>query len=155
MVVTGYVNVKQYIQKNAVGLSNISISSPPCNIMACNINIANIFSNQQYCMYNTCFRSITAVIIIMSYISTCYIAVVYIARPWPTSACVLTLTFQALPSPAQQESCDSIMEWARQQMHYSSCNVSISIYMKHIVNLSINTLQLAKSLGTLVPNSRD
>ena len=67
MVVTGYVNVKQYIQKNAVGLSNISISSPPRNVMACNINIANIFTNQQYCMYNTCFRSITVLIIIMSY----------------------------------------------------------------------------------------
>ena len=30
-----------------------SILSPPCNIRACNINIANIFTFQQYCMCNT------------------------------------------------------------------------------------------------------
>ena len=29
-------------------------------------------------------------------------------------------------------------------MHYSSCSASISIYIQHIVNLSINTLQFTK-----------
>ena len=30
-----------------------------------------------------------------------------VARPGPTRACVLQSTFQALPSVAQQDSCDS------------------------------------------------
>ena len=64
--------------------------------------------------------------------------------PGPTKACSLLSTFQALPSSAKQEPCDSITNQTRKQMNYSCCSASTSICMQHIVNLLINTLRLTK-----------
>ena len=63
-----------------------------------------------------------------------------IARPGATRACALPSTFQTLPSPAKQESCDSITNLTRKQMHYWFCNASFSVCMQHVVYLSISTL---------------
>ena len=72
-----------------------------------------------------------------------------VARPGPTRACALSSTFQALPSPAQQESRDSMMNYTRKQMYYSLSSVSTSVCMQQIINLLINTLRLTKYIRPL------
>ena len=42
-----------------------------------------------------------------------------IARPGPTRACALPSTSQALPSPGQQDSCDSSMNTKKQTYAYT------------------------------------
>ena len=60
-----------------------------------------------------------------------------------------TSTFQTLSSPAQQESHDSITNYTRKQIYYSSSSASTSVCMQQIINLSINTLRLTNYIRPL------